>query len=56
MSVSPWLKDFETVDYTPFDPIVKRTEGTVRCKSTAGAYTRFHFHSISAYFAPSHST
>ena len=32
------LAGFETVDYMPFDPIVKRTEGTVRCKSTGETF------------------
>ena len=28
------LEDFEQLDYVPFDPVVKRTEGTVRNKRT----------------------
>ena len=30
-----WLEDVEQIDYIPFDPVVKRTEGTVHEKGSA---------------------
>jgi H+-transporting ATPase len=32
------LENFEQIDYMPFDPLVKRTEGTVRNKSTGETF------------------
>lgn len=32
------LEDFELVDYMPFDPVVKRTEGTVKNKKTGKTF------------------